>query len=427
MTQNVPVRDELNLARLHCRGMRELIESNPAHWKDEHALELLRALCRKAFTVMRDPVCRSYLAAVDDYAAALPWQHDLAGWSPGRMLGPWLVRREVLRKLRLLSERLAALEKAPAPPPAAPSTTPSLIATSPMVRQLAGRRRERYANALRLAAEGLGGTARLAFVLRVPRQDLERWIGGEDEAPLETFLSALDLVAAGPLARENPVAAPSPVPAIRGAASAPVRAAPAFEAALFAVLAGAALVGIGGWVAYFRGTPGLAAGAALAGWLCVAAVVLVRCMREPSQRTSVRIALLGSAVLFSAAMLLVPRAEKPAPAPRMHATPNASPVLRAKLTPAPADAPAPRAAPRVHKAAAGATAKPAVARVAALNTAEDRCSSLTGLASLQCQRCEQETGVRSWFCQERVRLQYCDGRDGTDPHCPSVIPTSLAQ
>ena len=409
--------------------MRELIESNPAHWKDEHALELLRALCRKAFSVMRDPVCRAYLAAVDDFAAALPWQDNLAGWSPGRMLGPWLVRREVLRKLGLLSERLTALEKAPAAPPPAPDPVPSLIATSATVRQLAGRRRERYANALRLAAESVGGTARLAFVLRVPPQDLERWMEGNGEAPLETFLSALDLVAAGPLVRGTPrvslePAAP-PMPAGLGASAATARSARTFEAALFAMLAGAALVGIGGWVAYFRGTPGLAAGAAFTGWLLVAGMVLVRSMREQSERASVRIALLGSAVLFSAGMLLVPRAEKPV-VQAAGSTPSAPPVVLAKLPAAPADAPAPRATPRVPKMAAAAPAKPVLARAAPPDV-EQRCSSLTGLASLQCLRCEPEPGVRGWLCQERVRRQYCEGREGTEAQCPSVIPASLAQ
>jgi len=407
--------------------MRELIESNPAHWKDEHALELLRALCRKAFAVMRDPMCRAYLAAVDDYAAALPWQHDLAGWSPGRMLGPWLVRREVLRKLRLLSERLSALEQAPASPPQAAEAAPSLIATSAPVRQLAGRRRERYANALRLAAERVGGTARLAFVLRVPRQDLERWMEGYGEAPLESFLSALDLIAAAPLERESASVSREPV------ASPPARAR-AFEGALFALLVGTALVGLGGWVAYFRGTPGLTAGAAFAGWLCVGALVLVRCMRAQSEATSVRIALLGSAVLFGAGMLLVPRAEQaavPAARPHLQTAASSQPaVALAKVTMTRAEeghAPAPRTAPKMHKAAAGASAKPGAARAAALDIAEPRCSSLTALASLQCLRCEQETGVQWWLCQEKVRLQYCDGRDGTEAQCPSVIPASLSQ
>ena len=50
---------------------------------------------------MQDPVCRAYLAAIDDFAAALPWASE-HGWSPGRMFGPWFVRREVLRKLRML-------------------------------------------------------------------------------------------------------------------------------------------------------------------------------------------------------------------------------------------------------------------------------------------------------------------------------------
>ena len=98
--------DELERARIHCQGMRELIESNPAHWEDAQALAVMRGLCKRAWAAMHDPVCRAYLAAIDDFAAALPLDSE-RGWSPGRMFGPWFVRREVLRKLRMLSDRLS--------------------------------------------------------------------------------------------------------------------------------------------------------------------------------------------------------------------------------------------------------------------------------------------------------------------------------
>ena len=59
------------LARIHCDGMRELIANNPAHWKDEQALDLIRSLCRRAREVISDRASRAYLSAIDDYAAAL--------------------------------------------------------------------------------------------------------------------------------------------------------------------------------------------------------------------------------------------------------------------------------------------------------------------------------------------------------------------
>jgi hypothetical protein len=121
----------------------------------------------------------------------------------------------------------------------------------------------------------------------------------------------------------------------------------------------------------------------------------------------------------------------PAARPQLQTAPPSQPAVPlAKLTLTRAEeahAPAPRADRRMRKAAAGASAKPGAARAAALDTVEQRCSSLSALASLQCLRCEQETGVRWWLCQERVRLQYCDGREGTEAQCPSVIPASLSQ
>jgi hypothetical protein len=66
-------------------------------------------------------------------------------------------------------------------------------------------------------------------------------------------------------------------------------------------------------------------------------------------------------------------------------------------------------------------------RAVAFDAPENRCSSLGRLATLQCLRCEHESGLQRFFCQERVRLQYCEGRDGAEAACPSVIPVSLPQ
>src|SRR6185503_17458947 len=62
------------------------------------------------------------------------------------------------------------------------------------------RRRERYAKVLANAAASVGGTGRLAVLLAVPREGLERWIVRAETAPLQVFLAALDYVASGPLA-----------------------------------------------------------------------------------------------------------------------------------------------------------------------------------------------------------------------------------
>jgi hypothetical protein len=441
--------DELKLARIHCRGMRELIESNPAHWKDEHALELLRALCRKAWVVMRDPVCRACLAAVEDYAAALPWRADATGWSPGRLLVPWVVRREVLRKLRLLAQRLDELARAAGSPAGATSIPRDVVTSSaPPGTPTSERRRERYATALRRAAQSVGGAARLALVLRVPRQEVDSWLAGRQEAPLEAFLGSLDLVAAGPFVRDGNGTPGGPrvgrdvsprAPAC--AAQAPRRRfAEPFERALFALVVGAALIGAGGWVAYFRGTPGLAAAAGLAAWFCVAAALLARCVREKAEPSSVQLALVGIALLFGAGMLFVPRLERPPVAAARPALNKALPappaVALTKATATPirsVDSPLTRPQPRRTVArtevasAAGPSARPVAERAVAFDAPENRCSSLGRLGTLQCLRCEHESGLQRFFCQERVRLQYCEGRDGAEAACPSVIPVSLPQ
>jgi hypothetical protein len=60
--------------------------------------------------------------------------------------------------------------------------------------------RQRYRYTLLQAAATLGGAARLAHFLGVPEARLATWIAGEELAPLEVFMNALDLVADGPYA-----------------------------------------------------------------------------------------------------------------------------------------------------------------------------------------------------------------------------------
>ena len=71
--------------------------------------------------------------------------------------------------------------------------------------------RARYAQALRDAAQTLGGHRRLAAVLKVPAEKLEAWLSGAEMPPLEAFLGSLDVIADGPYA-------PRPLRRIRVAA-----------------------------------------------------------------------------------------------------------------------------------------------------------------------------------------------------------------
>ena len=420
--------DELELARIHCRGMRELIESNPAHWDDNQALAVMRGLCKRAWVVMHDPVCRACLAAIDDFAAALPLDSE-RGWSPGRMFGPWFVRREMLRKLRVLSDRLTELEFGA-------STPDQEVRRAMAARELhaggsAAARRERYAGVLRTAAHAVGGVPRLARVLRVPQDELERWLDGTEEAPLDMFLASLDLVAAGPFVRDprrmRVAALPVEASAPATQAAEPVR---VFDRAVVPTLLGAAFIAA---ACLFASLP-LKNALPLVAWLCIVAVLLAWCARATSN-AGTRVRTVGqAAVLITVCFLgasLVYRSEDPAPLRVKAPAPRAKTVERATIAAAAQSSPAkphPRSPsrPRVVRAALGPVASTAHASAGATAPAalDDTCASLTGVASLQCARCANEGVLSRLLCQERVRLEYCRNREGLDAVCPSVIPAS---
>jgi hypothetical protein len=69
-------------------------------------------------------------------------------------------------------------------------------------------RTNRYIETLQQAAQTVGGDAKLAYFLMVPNHKLARWMSGQEPAPLEAFLAALDIIADGPFAdakRRRPV------------------------------------------------------------------------------------------------------------------------------------------------------------------------------------------------------------------------------
>jgi hypothetical protein len=407
--------NELRLARIHCQGMRELIESNPAHWEDEQALGVMRGLCKRAWGVMHDPVCRAYLAAIDDFAAAVPWESD-RGWSPGRMFGPWFVRREVLRKLRMLSERLTELE-------VNGSTSDQEVRRAIAARELhasggAAPRRERYANVLRTAADAVGGLPRLARVLRVPQDELERWLEGSDEAPLEVFLASLDLVAAGPFVRETRVRV-APLPEASPASA---------QRAVVPTLLGAALIAA---ACLFASLP-LKNALPLVAWLCIVAILLAWCASatrnvSAQARTVGQAAVLVTVCFFGASLVYRSDGEAqlqlPAPTPK---TIDAPPAGALPDIAAPAKPRRASRQPKVVQAALRplASTSQASAGATAPGAFDDACASLTGVASLQCRRCASEGAVSRLLCQEQVRLEYCRNREGRESLCPSVIPAS---
>jgi DNA-binding transcriptional regulator YdaS (Cro superfamily) len=54
--------------------------------------------------------------------------------------------------------------------------------------------RNLYADTLKIAAETLGGSRILARRLGVPPDELELWMSGRKAAPLEPFLTALEII-----------------------------------------------------------------------------------------------------------------------------------------------------------------------------------------------------------------------------------------
>jgi hypothetical protein len=51
-----------------------------------------------------------------------------------------------------------------------------------------------YARAVRKAAELVGGRARLARMLQVPADEIEKWISEERKPPREIFLRVVDII-----------------------------------------------------------------------------------------------------------------------------------------------------------------------------------------------------------------------------------------
>ena len=63
------------------------------------------------------------------------------------------------------------------------------------------------AKALQRAAEIVGGRERLRELLRVSRNDLEAWLDGGGEPPLEVFFRAVDIISGVPVRSEKPPSA----------------------------------------------------------------------------------------------------------------------------------------------------------------------------------------------------------------------------
>lgn len=66
----------------------------------------------------------------------------------------------------------------------------------------------------------------------------------------------------------------------------------------------------------------------------------------------------------------------------------------------------------------------AVASAAHLRAQPAACAALTGIESLQCQRCSEKSGLALIVCRESARLEFCEGQHFGDAICPSPYPQS---
>jgi len=153
-------------------------------------------------------------------------------------------------------------------------------------------------------------------------------------------------------------------------------------------------------------------------WLLVLATLVA--LRGLPRATVGEISAVAVAFLSGMAMLYlsyVEWAEIPHPA-ISHAAAGVLPIRQPdyKLI----DEPPPVAAP----ASARLAVAPVAAAVAPPRAPEDPCSSLAGVESLQCRRCGDKLGVAWMVCQERARLEYCEGRAAEEATCPSAIPSA---
>ena len=82
----------------------------------------------------------------------------------------------------------------------------------------------------------------------------------------------------------------------------------------------------------------------------------------------------------------------------------------------PAEVPAAVKVPEPRRKVA-ASVRPAV-------VAANACSAVTGVESLQCDRCSDKLGFAWMACHESVRLEYCETELGDERTCPSPIPES---
>jgi hypothetical protein len=210
----------------------------------------------------------------------------------------------------------------------------------------------------------------------------------------------------------------------------------ALDARTFPVLLGVALAGSGAVLAYASDAPeapiGFKSAVEISGWLCAVVGALGFCVRLVRRSRNFAEALAAATALFTGGGMVYLSGYEWSDFPTANAEQlvvKAAPELwNSAVLPAlpslPAAAIAPTATAMSTAMASAPHGRLFSLATPARTTVKNACSGLTGVQSLQCLRCSSESGLSWLFCQEWARLEYCDGREESDPVCPSPIPVS---
>jgi len=210
----------------------------------------------------------------------------------------------------------------------------------------------------------------------------------------------------------------------------------ALDGRTFPVLLGLALASSGAVLAYASDAAeapiSFKSAVAITGWLCALVGIAGFCMRFARQGRNFGEAVTAATAVFTGVGMLYLSyyewSDFPTAAAEQLVVKTVPEVWNSAVLPSLPSLPAAAIAPSATAMTTAMASAPrgrlfslaAPTRTAVTNA----CSGLTGVQSLQCLRCSSESGLSWLFCQEWARLEYCDGRDESDPVCPSPIPVS---
>jgi len=102
----------LQIAREHYKGMREILLNERSGWNDEQIRFVIRVFCDRARPLVGDLVCKTHLDAVAEYVAAQWPEAASKKWEASRVSRTQFLRQQILRELDAYAARLDVLETA---------------------------------------------------------------------------------------------------------------------------------------------------------------------------------------------------------------------------------------------------------------------------------------------------------------------------